>query len=229
MLYPPVCPICGEVVNRDRKAGLCVNCVEKVKNVGSSFCMKCGKELEGLHGEYCYDCGRINHIYDQAAAAFVYSQGIKESIYRFKYKGKREYAEWYGKKMAELLGDRIKIWNPDVIIPVPIHKSRLKARGYNQAELIADSLGKYTGIPVNRRLLVRDKKTVPMKELEGVQRLKNIENAFNICESIVEYNTVLVVDDIYTTGATVDACAAVLRSHGVSKVYCACLCIGAGV
>lgn len=133
------------------------------------------------------------------------------------------------KKMAELLGDRIKIWNPDVIIPVPIHKSRLKARGYNQAELIADSLGKYMGIPVDRRLLVRDKKTVPMKELEGVQRLKNIENAFNICESIVEYNTVLVVDDIYTTGATVDACAAVLRSHGVSKVYCACLCIGAGV
>lgn len=229
MLYPPVCPICGEVVNKDRKAGLCVHCVAKVKNVGSSFCMKCGKELEGLHGEYCYDCGRVNHVYDQAAAAFVYSQGIKESIYRFKYKGKREYAEWYGKKMAELLGNRIKIWNPDVIIPVPIHRSRLKARGYNQAELIADSLGKYTAIPVDRHLLVRDKKTVPMKELEGVQRLKNIENAFNICESIVKYNTVLVVDDIYTTGATVDACAAVLRSHGVSKVYCACLCIGTGV
>lgn len=229
ILYPPVCPICGEVLEKSRKTDLCIECTNQIKSVGINFCMKCGKELDKAQEEYCYDCGRIEHIYDQAAAAFVYSEGIKESIYRFKYRGKREYAVWYGKKMAELLENRIRIWKPDVIIPVPIHKSRLKQRGYNQAELIAEQLGRYTGIPVDSEILIRSKSTAPMKELDGVKRLKNIENAFNIDESIVRYNKVLIIDDIYTTGATVDACAAVLKRHGVSKVYCACLCIGAGV
>ena len=98
----------------------------------------------------------------------------------------------------------------------------------NQAELIAEALGKATGIPVDTQSLERTVKTVPMKELDNVQRRKNLENAFNVARNIVKYKKVLIVDDIYTTGATLDACATILKSAGVAKVYGLSLCIGNG-
>ena len=125
-------------------------------------------------------------------------------------------------------GDIIAKWNPDVLVPVPIHASKLRVRGFNQAELIAEELGKATGIPVDTQSLERTVKTVPMKELDNVQRRKNLENAFKVAQNIVKYKKVLIVDDIYTTGATLDACATILKSAGVAEVYGLSLCIGNG-
>ena len=116
-----------------------------------------------------------------------------------------------------------------MIVPVPMYAKKQRARGYNQAEIIACELGKIIHIPVNTRFLKRNKNTVPMKEVSGRDRSKNLENAFIADKNVVKYKKILLVDDIYTTGATLDACAAVLKKYGVEKVYGACLCIGRGM
>ena len=130
--------------------------------------------------------------------------------------------------MADRCGMMIRRWSPDVIIPVPIHISRLKMRGYNQAGLIAEALGRIVGIPIDEEALVRVIKTAPMKELSNRERVKNLQNAFQADEKVVRYKKVLIVDDIYTTGATFDACAAVLKQAGVREVYGISLCVGDG-
>ena len=118
--------------------------------------------------------------------------------------------------MADRCGRMIRMWSPDVIIPVPIHISKYKERGFNQAGLIAQALGRAMQIPVDEEYLVRIVKTQPMKELSNRERIKNLQNAFQVREKVVRYRKVLIVDDIYTTGATFDACAAVLKDAGVS-------------
>lgn len=159
---------------------------------------------------------------------YEYSKCIKDSIYRFKYHNKREYAGIYAKQIADKCGSMIHAWAPDALIPVPIHSSRLKERGFNQAELIAGELEQLMGIPMDCEALVRVVKTVPMKELDNAHRVKNLQNAFQAGEKVVRYSKVLIVDDIYTTGATFDACATVLKHAGVQKVYGVSLCVGDG-
>lgn len=231
IIYPPACPVCGKAlpIAKGMRSSVCVECEKKLAYIDESHCLKCGKELEDAEKQYCYDCGRVEHIYTQGIAAFSYTEGIKQSIYRYKYKGRREYAAWYGEKVAKRCGMQIAVWNPDVIIPVPLHKDKLKKRGYNQAELIAIELGRRLGIPVNAECLMRGKNTAPMKELSENERTKNLENAFFLKDDGVKYNKVMLVDDIYTTGATVDACAKTLKTAGVQQVYCVSLCIGKGI
>ena len=178
--------------------------------------------------EYCSDCSRQKHVYDQACELYEYSKNVKESIYRFKYYNKQEYAGIYAKQMADRCGRMIRMWSPDVIIPVPIHISKYKERGFNQAGLIAQALGRAMQIPVDEEYLVRIVKTQPMKELSNRERIKNLQNAFQVRGKVVRYRKVLIVDDIYTTGATFDACAAVLKDAGVSQVYGISLCVGDG-
>ena len=111
---------------------------------------------------------------------------------------------------------------------MPLHAKRLADRGFNQAKLVADALGKRLGIPSDDTVLIRDRSTVPQKELDDKQRFKNLENAFIITENVVRYKKVIILDDIYTTGATMDACAKALHEGGVHEVYSVVLCIGRG-
>ncbi|MFR2470930.1 MAG: ComF family protein [Lachnospira sp.] len=229
VLYPPACPICGKprVVKNKKRLDICPWCLDKITYVDEPTCIKCGKALDDDR-EYCQDCMKTEHIYDQAVSLYEYSDGIKQSIYRFKYHNKREYAAIYAREIERMCGMVIRAWRPDVIIPVPIHESKLKQRGYNQAELIADELSGSMGIPINNKYIMRIRKTTPMKELSNEERVKNLQNAFQICNNSIRYNKVLIVDDIYTTGATVDACARCFKESGTDKVYVVTLCIGKG-
>ena len=197
--------------------------------VGQNHCMKCGKPLDEENGELCFDCEKTCHVYDQGAAVFQYSQGIKQSIYRFKYNGCRDFADWYGEEMYRTCQEQLKLWAPQVIIPVPLHVSKERIRGYNQAELIAVELGKRSGIRVDSNILKRSRATTPMKSLNDQQRSENVEKAFTIYQNSIKYKKVILVDDIYTTGSTIDACARVLKKAGVDKVYCLSLCVGKGI
>ncbi len=231
IIYPPACPICGKAlaVAGGVRRRVCAGCEKKLVYIGALRCLKCGKELDDAQKQYCYDCGRIEHTYTQGTAVFAYTEGIKQSIYRYKYKGRREYAVWYAEQIAKKCGAQIAIWRPDVIIPVPLHRNKLRKRGYNQAELLAVEIGKNTGIPVDADYLLRGKNTAPMKALSENERTKNLEKAFLIKKNGVKYNKVMLVDDIYTTGATVDACATELKAAGSEQVYCVSLCIGRGI
>lgn len=230
VLYPAVCPICFDVVKGTQgQSKPCARCRDKLAYIGSARCMKCGKSLNDSDAELCFDCVRNKHVYDQAAAVFEYSDGIKQSIYRYKYKGCRNFAEWYGEEMYRSCQIQLDMWKPQVIIPVPLYEKKKRVRGYNQAELIAQKLGELTKIKVDSGILIRNRATMPMKSLNDIQRAENIKKAFTITSNIIKYKRVLIVDDIYTTGATVDACARALKEAGVESVYCISLCVGKGI
>jgi len=225
-VFPKICPVCNEIVSGG-KGGICNDCERKLPYIGDSYCMKCGKPVEEDE-EYCRDCIRCTHEYKEGRAALVYDEITSKSIYRFKYNHKREFAKVYGRIIDERLGEKIRSWDADVIIPVPVHKSKLKKRGYNQAGLIADELSKRLNIPVCNSLVVRNKATTVQKELSAAARQNNLKKAFNVTRNDVKYRTVLIVDDIYTTGATVDAMARCLKGVGIQNVYFVSLCIGRG-
>lgn len=181
-----------------------------------------------MEREYCYDCEHKLHLFKRGIALYDY-QSIKESIYRFKYKDRPEYAEFFGRDLAEKLGEEILSWKPDAIIPVPLHKKKMRKRTYNQAELLAQSLGKYLKIQVLGDYVERIRETRPQKELDDVQRQKNVEKAFNIGRNDVKLKKTVVIDDIYTTGSTIDSVAAALLESGVEEIYFVTLSIGEGV
>lgn len=106
-------------------------------------------------GEYCADCLRHPHIFDQGRGIFVFDDRMRKSVLRYKYSGCREYGEFYARAMY-LYGNRnVRDWNPDLIVPVPVHRTKLRMRGFNQAAFLAEKLGDYTGIPVRQKLVLK--------------------------------------------------------------------------
>lgn len=226
-LFPRTCVFCD--VATDKTRGVCDECEKKVEYVTEPVCKKCGKPLINEFQEYCFDCTKNQHMYDRGLSLYVYSDIVKESIYRFKYHNRREYAGFYGEKICDILKNEIRRMGIDAIIPVPIHRKKYLERGYNQAELLADEIGKGMKINVDKEVLIRNVYTRPQKELSGQERVKNLEKAFNVTENVVKYKKILLVDDIYTTGSTIDACSKVLKAKGVEKVYYISLSIGTGI
>ena len=153
---------------------------------------------------------------------------MRASISRFKYHNRREYADFYAEELLRAYGRMLRSWQPDALIPVPLHKSRMRKRGFNQAALVAERMGERLGIPVEEKLLIRVKKTSPQKELNDSARRENLKNAFQLCGNDVKLKRVVLIDDIYTTGSTLDAAAAALLAAGVEKVYFLSICIGRG-
>lgn len=226
LLFPRRCPVCDEVV--PWKEGLiCRECIPRIRYVGGRYCMKCGKPLEKQETEFCQDCTVRSHAFDRGRAVFLYPS-IAGSIYRFKYGGRREYAGFYAQEIQRQLGDAVHNWQPDALIPVPIHWKRRRARGYNQAEDLAVDLGRAMKIPVRKNLVRRCRNTVPQKLLSLRQRQNNLKKAFIISKDDVKLDTIILIDDIYTTGSTVDAMAALFKSAGVKKVFVISLAIGRG-
>lgn len=231
IFYPKRCPVCEGVlpdIPEEGSRNVCMECNKKLRYITSPRCYICGKQLYNESAEYCTDCKNKKHFFKRGVGVFGYDEKIKYSLYRFKYSNRREYAQFYGEVIASRYGYLIRRWKPDVIIPIPLYRIKYWQRGYNQAELIANELGQRLEIPVDAGLLLRNRKTKPMKELNDEERVKNLQNAFKLSENIVKYNKILLVDDIYTTGATIDACAQVLLEKGAQEVYYASVCIGNG-
>lgn len=228
LIYPGRCPICECILGIGQNK-ICKVCDKSLSYVKEPKCKKCGKSIEGDDTEYCYDCTRHQHDYEQGVAVFEYDEHIKASIYRFKYKNKREYANFYVQEIVRCYGDKIRSWNPDILIPIPLHKSKYKKRGFNQAEIVAKKVGKELQIPVSSKILMRQKKTLPQKELTTKERQNNVKRAFKIVDNKVKLQVVVLIDDIYTTGSTIDAAAKVLKEAGAYKVYYISISIGKGI
>lgn len=223
--------MCDEILynmNEACRPQICSNCVGKISLVEPPYCMKCSKPLEDDMRELCTDCEKKAHVYVRGVSAFSYSKAMKASMYGFKYNNKREYAGFYASKIAESYSDVIRTWNVDVLIPVPLHAAKKRKRGYNQATVLAKELERLLDIKVDDNILKRVKNTRPQKELTDKERYNNIKNAFQISTNELKYNKVILVDDIYTTGVTIDECAKVLMDAGVGKVYFITACIGNG-
>ncbi len=225
LLFPRRCSVCDRAVPFHGE-DICRTCRGKIKLICGAVCMKCGKPL-AEEEEYCFDCSRKKHLYIQGTAVFEY-HSIAPAIYRFKYEGRQEYAYFFGRCMAKKLEVQLRIWKAEALVPVPVHPSRRKQRGYNQAELLAREISVRTGIPMRNDIIARGKKTKPQKDLNNIQRQNNLKRAFKILRNDVKLNTIVIIDDIYTTGSTIDAVAKELKRRGVGTVYFITLCIGEG-
>jgi len=230
-VYPPACAVCGKPLGEDTGppglSGIHTRCFSYTIPLKGNLCGICGKSV-GDDDIYCKDCKEIRHTFDRSFAVYEINSDIKDSLYRFKYRSKREYAAFYAKSIYEAHKDLLRFLQPELLLPIPMYQKKERARGYNQAALIAGELGRLLDIPVNTDILVRIKKTVPLKDCSFSERRKILDGAFEVQEPL-NVKSILVVDDIYTTGATLDACASVLKQSGVEKVYGVNVCIGAGV
>ena len=226
LLFPPRCALCDSIIPSGRL--LCGGCANKIRPIGRETCLKCGKSLRGTNDIYCYDCSRKIHYFDRGFAIFEYSE-VKLSLYRFKYAGRAEYARFYAAYAYKVLGKTLKELKPDAFVPVPIHKKRMRKRGYNQAEVFARELSAIFNIPVANDFILRCKATVPLKNLNEEGRINNLKKAFIIGSNGVKLETIVIIDDIYTTGATIDAISRLCRQVGVKNIFFLTVAIGRGL
>ena len=225
-LWPEICPFCGRASNQ----GICKNCRKELETlrIKDPRCMQCGKPVRRSEQEYCYDCMHAAHLYDRGLSLWLHRKPVNHSIYQFKYHNQRRFGEIYAEEIISAYSRIIKKWNPDLILPVPLHEKRRKERGYNQAALVSRKLGSVLGIPVDEKSLVRRIYTAPQKELGRRERRENLSLAFALRKEFSSVPVVLLVDDIYTTGSTIDAVAGLLKKKGVEKVYFLTISIGQG-
>lgn len=229
LLYPQRCPFCDEVLGRKEKKELCCSaCKGKIPWVKDPVCLKCGKPVGSAEAEYCPDCQKSHHMFDQGAAVFTYSGCMPGSIYRLKASNRRDYIDFFAAAMKMQSGKYLKRWQPQVIVPVPMHPKKRAARGYNQAELLAERVSELTGIPFDRNILCCIKKTKVQKSLGRSERQKNLRGSFVVQKDPGKLKRVLVIDDVYTTGSTMDEIARTLKNAGVEQVYFLVLCTGRG-
>lgn len=229
LVYPRRCPICEEVLAPKDKL-IHRSCRNQLVFIGEPKCMRCGKPIEHAEQEYCYDCSNRAFHYSKGFPCLKYDKRMSQSISAFKYKGKREFADFYVSELLAQYEGQFNALKFDVLIPIPIHSSKYKERGFNQAELIAKGISRRIQVPVDTRLLIRNRKTLPQKELNDKERLRNLEQAFELRkeEQSASYQRVLLVDDIYTTGSTIEACAKLLMLAGIKDVCYTSVCIGHG-
>lgn len=229
VLFPVKCPICGRVLRKSEK-GICADCGKRMPFVGEPCCKHCGKPVVSAETEYCYDCmGKVSSL-RQGTALWVYTEEMRKAMADFKYGGCLSDGEFYVSELLARKWNRLQSWNIDKIVPVPLHRRRKWFRGYNQAACIAEGIGRAMKIPVLPEALMRTRYTRPQKGLDDRQRRENLRGAFTLnmkYESEIHgCSSVLLVDDIYTTGATLEACGDVLKEKGVVNVYFVCLCTG---
>lgn len=227
IFYPARCPLCGQIPRGKDPHGLaCDACTAALIYTGENYCMKCGRPILSEQEEFCRDCLKHRHHYERCRAVFSYQGAIRTSIYQFKYANKREYALYYGQEMWNYLGAWIMELHPDFILPVPIHFRRRRQRGYNQAALLAKVLSMFSGLPADTKSLVRIRNTIAQKQLSAAERAANLKDAFAVKGTKLRGKRILLVDDIYTTGATADAAAKALKDAGAQKVYVVCVAVG---
>lgn len=209
-IYPPYCGGCNQLGSR-----WCPECQKNTRTLGKNICIRCGDYLEtpGL----CPKCRRDLPDYQALRSWGIFQGPLREAIHRLKYQKDIALGEALSYPLLQLL-DQLH-WPIDLIVPVPLSKERLQARGYNQAGLLAYPLALARRIPYDAHALTRVRKTRSQVGLSVEERLQNVAGAFQSTSSRVKDKTLLVIDDVATTGATLQACARALLHSGARQVY----------
>ena len=225
LFFPDHCPICDRALLPGEE--ICEECGKIPRIVPFPRCQKCGKHIDEGDTHFCYDCLRNPRSYERGFSLYEYPS-VHDSVSTFKNLGRPEYGAYYGKQMGRYFCEELSIIAPQALIPIPLHKDREKTRGYNQAAILAKGVSEVTDIPVLENLLIRPNKTKVQKDLSRGERQNNVKRAFHIAKNDVKLKTVVLVDDIYTTGNTILSATEVLKEAGVEKVYFMTLATGRG-
>lgn len=223
LLFPRHCPVCDSILPAGEM--ICRDCKCIPQKVQSPKCAKCGKHVKRTDLIYCADCGRDPKHFNRGIALYEY-RSVHNSIAAFKNMGRPEYGQYYGRQIAEELKNEIKDMHADALVPVPLSFRKQKKRGFNQAQILAEEISKILNIPIENNLILRNNKTTPQKKMSREQRQNNMKKAFHIAKNDVKLKSVILVDDIYTTGNTLDAISIVLKDAGVENIYFVTIAIG---
>lgn len=218
LAIPPRCPGCGVVVEADHR--FCATCWSGLRFLGDPACAACGTPLAIDHGPgmRCAPCLTRPPAHDGVRAAVAYGPVARDVALKLKYGGRLALATTMARLMHRHLGD-----DATCLIPVPLHRRRLWTRGYNQSVLIAAALGRMGGVPVLRDALRRTRATPPLRGMNGRARARAVRGAFVVADpAAVAGQSVVLIDDVHTSGATVEACATALRRAGAARVAVLC-------
>lgn len=215
---PAYCGVCKHKLSRNEKV-ICNECFYSILPITKPFCEQCGKPTNGE--AVCNDCIEHPHNFSRARAIGTYNGITGELVRLFKYKKKTSISKRLGNMLGIILQSDEFLSCADAIIPVPLHRVAYRSRGYNQSELLAYEVSKITQLPVLTNILYRIKPTKPQKSIdEREKRLANVKGAFRSKRSEkIEGKKVILIDDVCTTGATLDECASELNKAGASDIY----------
>lgn len=222
ILYPRSCPICHRIL-KDQKSLICRECAVDLKPYSGPRCMKCGRPVKAEQ-EYCSECAGISRSFTQGRGIYLYDDRMRASLVKYKYYGRREYGDFYAAAMCRYAEKELRLWKPDLILPVPLHPAKQRQRGFNQAEYLADRIGDHFGIPVTAGILKKIRRTRSQKKLDAAERRRNLQGAFGT-EDDLEGLDILIIDDVYTTGSTVDAASAALLEAGAERTFFLAICM----
>ena len=225
LLFSAPCRICGEVLDSANRIPVCRSCLMSLRSIEGPCCARCGRpfassvavQVEGL--PLCHICRRGLYDFDFARSYGAYTENMTGAIMLLKYQQVTPLAAWFAAALRTTFESHREACMADVIVPVPAHVARLRERGYNHAELIAKPLARSLGLPCRSYLLIRSRPRPDKLRLSLRERWRSVRGAYTMRNGMrVDKLRVLLVDDVLTTGATLDACSRALRKAGASRV-----------
>ena len=214
------CIYCNKELNMPDKYCMCKNCFTHLKFNNNKVCKKCGIKIFG-EIDICRKCVKNKRSFEKAISVFEYEGTIKDLVKKFKFSGSKYLGEYLGKFMVDKYSE--SNINADLVLPVPLHSSSYKKRGFNQAAELAKCFESI--LPVNYKCLIKTKKTPKQAKSDLKSRLTNLTGCFDVINpEVIKGKTILLIDDIYTTGATAEECAKTLHTSGAGNVYVLTLC-----
>jgi ComF family protein len=227
VVLPHICPLCGQPFlryvhngatgNKENGVSFCAACLEDVVFIHGPICLTCGLPFRSraIEDHTCSLCEKKRNYFTLARGMGMYTGRLLEAIHLFKYGGKVNIGKILGRMLAHYHLDFAAY---DVIMPVPLHIKRLRGRGFNQAVVLGREIARFHSIPIDISSLRRIRNTESQVNLNEPERVKNIKGAFEVKKGILKGLKTLLVDDIFTTGATVNECARVLKKAGADDV-----------
>lgn len=224
LFFPPLCPLCRSSSLESQTPGLCGQCLKELEPLSSPCCTICSFPFEGPPGSdhLCETCLRKSPSFDKVIVLGLYAGLLRKAVHRFKYEDAFYLHRPLGRLLAAVVAQRYGNTFPDLVIPVPLHSSKLRERTYNQALLLAGTLARTIRVPFAQQGLERIRATLPQQGLKSKERKINLNDAF-ILRVPVKGLRVLLVDDVLTTGTTAGECSRVLRKQGAEDVQVAVL------
>ena len=193
-------------------------CRGRFKLIEEPRCFKCGRHISEAESALCPECKDKKHGYVYGFPLYEYNETASNAMIDYKKNGWKSHGDFFAEEMADRLAGYIKRQKPEVLVPVPITKGRYNERGFNQSEYLADKLGEKLGIPVDSAILIRTGKAVQQKSLSGKERKENRFYGIECACVQVPYRSICLVDDVYTTGGTLNACTEALLGAGAVEV-----------
>jgi len=227
LIYPPFCALCDTSLDHGSEAILCDDCQSTTPILEKDLCLICSKPLQDKNKERCLDCRKRVHFFEEGKALWVYEDQVKEALKAFKYHNRREVGVLFAKAMARHYNEYIE-WSVDMVVPVPLHPKKLRKRGFSQTALLGKTFCRETDCIMNQSALTRVIHTEPQEGLTDKDRIRNVIEAFEADEACVKGKSILLIDDVYTTGATLDGCGKALVDAGATNIYFMTVAIGRG-